>query len=557
VTERTKLTLVALASAAMPDSYFTGARASDQASPQDELDGIDCAVVQNASGRFYDVWATSTKHGKKRLSNRVKAAEALEDVHGVRALGFTVEQILKYEPGDTKNSPTGDVAVAVMTHTSGRTRSLKLLTTDECASVGTAIAAIHRINPKDLRERFYPSFSTKEIASQLSTWISNLKQAGHIPSEITDSWASIIRTEGLWSFDTRMVHGGFNDGDFLFNRSGLTAIHNWQNMQVNDPARDLAWIFSKLDQTGRDAVIAAYGRVMGSKMDDLIMLRANLWLQMEQVGDFILSLERADNDKIIRFKAQVERLAEQLADKTPRSYTPTFNTNNAKQSGTSSKQAESSQHPLHSRSAIPNTNSNTLTVGDLLDRQSQASPVKVNNHPSSKFKNGEITASPTYAQHESSEHVEIATTTGRHAAAKPTLPDITGNHEASQAPVVALEEAVSQDAFNKHEVNSSQTEGNQEQPASSNTQTESIQRCAMEQLAHNQIKDSKQSHGLHSSSKRPMSSQENTPVSSPDTGTKTVIINQKEQRQADSLETQLVAHPTDTEGKEKKSHTRD
>lgn len=108
------------------------------------------------------------------------------------------------------------------------------------------------------------------------------------------------------------VHGGFSDGDVLFSGATITAVTNWQNMQVNDPARDLAWIFGKLDEDHRNAVLAAYGRMMGSRLDDLIMLRANLWLQMEQVGEFIDALNRADSQKIIQFKAQVERLAHQL-----------------------------------------------------------------------------------------------------------------------------------------------------------------------------------------------------------------------------------------------------
>ena len=69
-------------------------------------------------------------------------------------------------------------------------------------------------------------------------------------------------------------------------------------MQVNDPARDLAWIFAKLDENHRNALLSAYGRMLGNRLDDLIMLRANLWLQMEQVGDFISALNKADNAKI-------------------------------------------------------------------------------------------------------------------------------------------------------------------------------------------------------------------------------------------------------------------
>ncbi len=132
------------------------------------------------------------------------------------------------------------------------------------------------------------------------------------PRKSRGRWGGIMETEGLWSFSTRPVHGGFSDGDLIYSGSSITAITNWQDMQINDPARDLAWVFAKLDETHRNAVITAYGRVLGNRLDDLIMLRANLWVQMEQVGDFIKALNAGDNDRIMEFKAQVDRLAHKL-----------------------------------------------------------------------------------------------------------------------------------------------------------------------------------------------------------------------------------------------------
>lgn len=314
VSEKTKLTLAALASAAMPDVPMTGARDCDQISHRDRAEGISCAVVQDSTGNTYDVWATDQEAGKKRMAARVKAARALEDAKEVAAMGFRVERVLAYEPGLSEASPTGKVSVTVLKHSPGRIRPLHLLTINECTAAGTAIGAIHRIRPEFLGEHGYPAFTTSQISSQLKGWITRLRKDGHVPEEITNSWASIAETDGLWSFDTCTVHGGFTDGDLLYSNSGLSSIYGWQDMQVNDPARDLAWIFSKLDGSRRNAVIAAYGRMVGSRLDDLIMLRANLWLQMEQVGEFITALDRADNERIIQFKAQVERLAQQLSE---------------------------------------------------------------------------------------------------------------------------------------------------------------------------------------------------------------------------------------------------
>ena len=305
--------LAALASAVMPDISVAGVRASNQGNATDEARGIDHAVVQDSSGRLYDVHASDTEAGRKHLRGRIKAAQALQRAKEPAALGFAVDRVLASSDGDDEHGPTGTTAVMVSPHFDGMSRPLDLLTLDDCASVGTAIGAIHRLNPAFIPQEHYPAYATGQIRAQLVAWIKRLRQAGHIPQEITSSWTAVLDTDGLWSFSTCLVHGGFHDGDILFSGSTITSIVNWQDMQINDPARDLAWIFGKLDEPHRNAVLAAYGRMLGSRLDSLIMLRANLWLQMEQVSEFIQALSDADSQKIIQFKAQVERLAHQLS----------------------------------------------------------------------------------------------------------------------------------------------------------------------------------------------------------------------------------------------------
>lgn len=344
--KRSTYVLAALTSAVLPNMAVAGVRESVQPSATDEAKGIDQAVIQDASGKLYDVYATDTKEGRQRLIRRVQAAQTLAAAREPGALGFDLDRVIAFAPGQMPQpgqtstaqafnqpatvtatqpagqpNPTGETTVMITMHSEGQARSLDLLTLDDCASVGTALGAIHRLPPAFLTAAKYPVFTTGQIRSQLTAWIKRLRSAGHVPTEITNSWARIIETEGLWSFATCTVHGGFSDGDFLFSGSTITTVTNWQDMQVNDPARDLAWIFGKLDESHRNTVLSAYGRMMGSRLDDLIMLRANLWLQMEQVGDFIQALNRGDNERIMQFKAQVERLAHQLGvisrDSTP------------------------------------------------------------------------------------------------------------------------------------------------------------------------------------------------------------------------------------------------
>lgn len=329
----------------MPEVQFAGTRQSEQANATDAAAGISHAVVQDVSGNLYDIFVSSEEKGQKRLHDRARAAWVLQKTKGLAALGFAHEEMLKFVPGslsnqnnqNTQNTKATQSAqednqsdsnslygeklghadfnnptVLICPHLNGSARELSLLTTDDCVNAGTAMGAIHRLSPTFLTKGGYPTFTTGQIRAQLTSWIKRLRQAGHIPTEITDNWSRVLETDGLWAFDTCPVHGGFKDGDFLFSGSTITAITNWQSMQINDPARDLAWIFAKLNEQHRNALLSAYGRMLGARLDSMIMLRANLWLQMEQVGDFVQALQRADTTGIMRFKAQVERLAHEL-----------------------------------------------------------------------------------------------------------------------------------------------------------------------------------------------------------------------------------------------------
>ncbi len=343
--------MAALTSAAMPKAAIAGVRPSEQTNSTDESYGIDHAVVQDSTGRLYDVFVSNDEKGRKRLEGRVRAAQTLAQVRELAGLGFELDRIVAFSNANQERCATADTSVMVTAHHSGQARRLDLLTLDDCSSVGTTLGAIHRLRPDFLQAAQYPIYTTGQIRAQLIAWIKRLRQAGHVPQEITNSWANIIDTDGLWSFATCPVHGGLHDGDLLFSGSSITAVTNWQDMQVNDPARDLAWIFARLDENHRNALLSAYGRILGNRLDDLIMLRANLWLQMEQVGDFISALNQADNAKIMMFKAQVERLAHQLGVATSRN--------------------RATNTPQRAENANGNRPPSTITVGTLLDESAR------------------------------------------------------------------------------------------------------------------------------------------------------------------------------------------
>ena len=195
--KRSDYMLAALASAVLPNLGVAGVRENVQASATDEAKGIDQTVIQDASGKLYDVYATDTKEGRTRLIRRVKAAQTLAAAREPGGLGFDMDRVVAFAPGDVsrpgqtataqavgqqtqaestpltprKPGPTGETTVMIAVHRDGQARPLDLLTLDDCAAVGTAIGAIHRLPSTFLANAKYPVVTTGQIRSQLTAWI--------------------------------------------------------------------------------------------------------------------------------------------------------------------------------------------------------------------------------------------------------------------------------------------------------------------------------------------------------------------------------------------------
>ena len=101
--KRSDYMLAALASAVLPNLGVAGVRENVQASATDEAKGIDQTVIQDASGKLYDVYATDTKEGRTRLIRRVKAAQTLAAAREPGGLGFDMDRVVAFAPGDVSD----------------------------------------------------------------------------------------------------------------------------------------------------------------------------------------------------------------------------------------------------------------------------------------------------------------------------------------------------------------------------------------------------------------------------------------------------------------------
>ena len=101
--KRSDYMLAALASAVLPNLGVAGVREKRAGQRNRRAKGIDQTVIQDASGKLYDVYATDTKEGRTRLIRRVKAAQTLAAAREPGGLGFDMDRVVAFAPGDVSD----------------------------------------------------------------------------------------------------------------------------------------------------------------------------------------------------------------------------------------------------------------------------------------------------------------------------------------------------------------------------------------------------------------------------------------------------------------------
>ena len=104
--KRSDYMLAALASAAMPSIVMAGVRDSERANDTDDAAGIDQAVLQDAVGRMYDIYACDTEDGRKRLTGACSRQDAGARQGSGRSR-IRLDTVLAFVDGKEKSTLTG------------------------------------------------------------------------------------------------------------------------------------------------------------------------------------------------------------------------------------------------------------------------------------------------------------------------------------------------------------------------------------------------------------------------------------------------------------------
>jgi macrolide phosphotransferase len=267
---RSHLTLAALATAAVADLDVT------TASPHGSTTGgdFDSAVLDARGGERLVVRVPRTQKAEGQQSADLVALRALSA--GVRGrLPFAVPQYRGQAPiGRTRGIvydfvPGTRLRLASVTSGSGLPTAL-----------GRGVAAVHQLPTSFVTDAGLTSHTPFEAMRSSASLVDRAASTKLLPAALLERWEAAIQDSVLWQFQPTVVNGSLDASSVLVDGDVVSGVLGWHDLQVGDPARDLAWLLGLPSAGAVDAAFDAYETARGTS-DHQLRHRATLYRELD------------------------------------------------------------------------------------------------------------------------------------------------------------------------------------------------------------------------------------------------------------------------------------
>jgi len=230
---RSPLILAALAKDAVPHFDFAQVKHLDAG----QSGAFDAALLTAKSGEHFVV----------RMANSARAGTELEaEIQALKGFSSTVRLNLPFEVsqlvGDTQDAD-GERAL-VFNFVYGNPVELSRVdpTSMLTASLGSALAAIHKLPAELVQQSGFPEIDSSTNLKHRVTELDRAAQTGKVPPVLLQRWESAVEDFSLFRYQPTVVHGAINSHSVLELDDRVSGILNWSGLKISDPAEDLSWV---------------------------------------------------------------------------------------------------------------------------------------------------------------------------------------------------------------------------------------------------------------------------------------------------------------------------
>ena len=167
------------------------------------------------------------------------------------------------------------------------------------ASVGRAIAALHELPVSLVESAGLPVYSAEEYRERRLSEVDEAAQTGKVPATLLRRWERSLEDVSLWRFRPTVTHTSLATETMLVRAGQVSALTDFFEVQVGDPADDLSWLLVSAPQESVESILEAYQLRRTELIDPHLMDRALLASELA-LARWLLHGVRNDRDDVIQ-----------------------------------------------------------------------------------------------------------------------------------------------------------------------------------------------------------------------------------------------------------------
>lgn len=264
-------------------------------------------VLMDTTGSYYQVLAAKTAESQLKLTAAQSITKALRKTVEKSSFPYQIPNYLGWVKGKLG-------VVAVMDQLPGACLQTELLTAPLAASIGKAIATIHELPRQLVHDLELPARDAGEVREHLFTEIDEAARTSRIPATLLNRWEQQLENIAMWQFVSCVIHGDLTDAALLHRGDTITAIDNWHNVALGDPAVDLAWLIAAMPEEFQDDFLQGYRQVRSTEPDRALLDRALLMSEIALARWLMYGVHHDDAAVIADAENMLHTLAREVGD---------------------------------------------------------------------------------------------------------------------------------------------------------------------------------------------------------------------------------------------------
>ena len=326
------LILAALAADALPNMRFS--QVQDIRNPDEEM---TTQLLTADQGEYVIFKSPKSNKALTTLGIEIRALRVLKNLQ----LPFKVPSLL----GET--SSTAVYKAFAFDYIHGDGIDLSRLKTDDpmVTAIAETLAQIHSIPVNLVVDAGLPEYDPALRNRERVASFDRAMETGKIHPSLLERWQNALLDVNLFRYQPTTVHGSMNSSALLAQGTSIVGVNNWSQLAVDDPALDLAGLFSECQIEMANAIFLAYESFV--RADRNLKQRANLYFELSYASYLLWALESGDEYHIGEAEKLVTGLHSDLEQGLLPSLAPTDFSTNVAEVVTPISQAASFTSPIN------------------------------------------------------------------------------------------------------------------------------------------------------------------------------------------------------------------